>query len=209
MGPKSLAEALADFDENTAMSLVEQRLEAGDSPLELVKELQAGMQMVGERFNSGDYYLSELMMSADLFTRIMELVEPALKGAAPETVGRMVIGTPKGDIHDLGKNIFSTVAKGAGFEVIDLGIDVPADRFITAVAEHRPRILGMSALITTSFQTMKQIVDGLTEKGLRDQVKIIIGGGVTTETVKNHVGADAQTIDAMEGLRICRQFLGL
>jgi methylmalonyl-CoA mutase cobalamin-binding domain/chain len=205
---KNLTEALADFDEEKVISMVETRLAGLESPLALLGELQEGMRLVGDRFNRGDYYLSELMLSADLFSRVMQVLEPALEGTTSEPLGRLVIGTPKGDIHDLGKNIFVTLAKAAGFDVLDLGVDVPAERFIQAVEDFKPHILGMSALITTSFETMKRIVDQLEAKGLRDSLKIVVGGGVTTDTVKRHIGADAQTIDAMEGLRLCRELLG-
>ena len=204
---KTLPQALASFDEDFVMAEVKSRLAVNESPLLLVNELQQGMSLVGERFSSGEYFLSELLMSADLFSRVMERLEPELQGQAVETIGSIVIGTPKGDIHDMGKNIFSTVARGAGFEVYDLGVDVPPERFVAAVEEYKPQILGFSALITTAFDMMKNIVDTLVEKDLRKDLKIIIGGGVTTGTVEKYVGADAQTIDAIEGLSFCKQFL--
>jgi methanogenic corrinoid protein MtbC1 len=206
---KTISQALAEFDEKFVMEAVNRHLESGNDPIMLVKELQQGMNMVGERFDRGRYFLSELIMSADLFTRVMALIEPSLEGRAMEKIGRMVIGTPKGDIHDLGKNIFCTVMKGAGFEVLDLGIDVPVERFLEAVEEHQPQILGFSALLTTTFDVMKTIVDRLIEKDLRSQLKIIVGGGVTTDTVLKYVGADAQTVDALEGLKLCKGFITL
>jgi methanogenic corrinoid protein MtbC1 len=205
---ETIAEALAKFDEDLVMGAVKDRLEQDEDPMALVKELQDGMLLVGERFSSGTYFLSELLMSSDLFTRAIKLLEPKLQSAAGETIGKIVIGTPKGDIHDLGKSIFCTVAKGAGFEVHDLGVDVPVERFLTAVEEVQPEILGFSALITTAFEPMKKVVDALVEKGVRDQLKVIVGGGVTTPTVLKYVGADAQTIDAVEGLNLCRGFVG-
>ena len=208
MSAKSLAQALADFEEDAVLGLVEKRLAAKDDPLALLRELQEGMRLVGERFGSGEYYLSELLLSADLFTRAMKILEPALEGLAAVSLGRMVIGTPKGDIHDLGKNIFITLAKAAGFEVLDLGVDAPVDKFIRAVEEFKPHILGMSALITPSFDTMKKVVDELERKGLRDGLKVVVGGGVTTDAVRRYVGADAQTIDALDGLRICQEMVG-
>ena len=146
------------------------------------------------------------MMSADLFMKAMDLIEPRLETMAEEneSIGKMVIGTPKGDLHDIGKNLFITTAKGAGFEVHDLGVDVPVQRFVDAVEEHKPHIVGFSALLTTTFQTMKDIVDALTEKGLRKDLKIAVGGGVTTEKVKSFLGADVQTIDAIDGIKQCK-----
>lgn len=203
---KDLIEALAKFNEDTVMKEVNERLDDGKDPMDLVRDLQEGMNLVGERFSSGDYFLSELIMSADLFTRTIAIIEPKLEGLAQEKLGKIVVGTPKGDIHDLGKNIFCTVAKGAGFEVHDLGVDVPVERFLEAIEEIKPDILGFSVLITTAFEPMKQVVDALVQKGLRDGIRVIIGGGVTTETVREYVGSDFQTIDAVHGLETCKRW---
>ena len=202
-----LAAALVGFKKDVVLGEIMQRLGDGEAPLDLIRELQDGMGQIGQKFETGDYFLSELLMSADLFTKAMEILEPKLQETAMDTIGTLVIGTPKGDIHDIGKNIFCTVAKGNGFEVIDLGIDVPAQRFVDAVAEIKPQILGFSALLTPSFEPMKAVVDLLVEQDLRDRVKIIVGGGVTTETVKKYVGADAQTADVMDGIKLCKGFL--
>lgn len=204
----NLIEALADFKQDEVLGGVKQRLEGGNDPLAILGELQQGMKLVGDRFSSGKYYLAELMMSADLFTQAMNEIEPELEGLVQEKIGKMVIGTPQGDIHDLGKNIFVTVCKGAGFEVHDLGIDVPAEKFVEAVEEIKPDILGFSALITSAFEPMKVVVDKLTEKGMRKDLKVIVGGGVTNETVREFVGADAQVNDAMKGLDCCKEFVG-
>ena len=204
---KNLVEALADFNEDSVMEAVKTRLDSDEDPMGIVHDLQKGMDLVGERYNSGTYFLSELIMAADLFTRAMALIEPRLEGTVQEILGKMVIGTPKGDIHDIGKNIFSNVAKGAGFEVHDLGADVPVEQFLEAVEKVKPEILAFSSLITTAFQPMKEVVDSLVEKGLRDNIKVIVGGGVTTDTVRKYVGADAQTIDAVEGLEMCKKFV--
>lgn len=205
---KNIVEALVEFDEDSIMEGVENRLDKDEDPMRLIRDLQEGMRIVGERYSSGHYFLSELIMSADLFTRAMKLIEPRIEGRVQETLGKIVIGTPKGDIHDIGKNIFCTVAKGAGFEIHDLGVDVSVERFLEAIEEVKPVILGFSSLITTAFEPMKKVVDSLVEKGLREKIKVIIGGGVTTETVRRYVGADAQTIDAVEGLYMCKKFIG-
>jgi len=202
-----IAQALADFNQSRLMTEVERALNEGQDPMGLVRELQAGMNLIGERFKTGKYFLSELIMSGRFFTKAMELIEPHLVEKVEPTLGTMVIGTPKGDIHDIGKNIFATTAKGSGFEVHDLGVDVPVERFVAAVKELKPQIVGLSALITPAFQPMKEIVDTIIEAGLREQLKIVIGGGVTTETVREHVGADAQTTDAIEGLNICKELV--
>ena len=206
---EDLAQALVDFNKDVVLAGIMQRLKEGEEPIQLIRELQDGMGRIGQKFETGDFFLSELLMSADLFSKAMEILEPRLQETSMETIGTIVMGTPKGDIHDIGKNIFCTVAKGNGFEVIDLGVNVPAQRFVDAVAELKPQILGFSALLTPSFEPMKAVVDLLVEKGLRDQVKIIVGGGVTTETVKKYVGADAQTADVMDGIKQCKDFLNV
>jgi len=205
---RKIVDALVAFNEKALMDAVHAGLEAGEDPMGIVRDLQEGMRVVGEKFSSGDYFLSELIMSADLFSRAMKIIEPRIGGRVEGTIGKMVIGTPKGDIHDIGKNIFATVAKGAGIEVHDLGVDVPVERFLRAIDDVKPDILGFSALITTAFEPMKKVVDALAEKGMRDRLKVIIGGGVTTDTVKRYVGADAQTNDAVRGLAMCREFIG-
>jgi methanogenic corrinoid protein MtbC1 len=206
---EDLARALVGFKKDVVLGEIMHRLGDGEAPIQLIRELQDGMGQIGQKFETGDYFLSELLMSADLFTKAMKILEPKLQESAMDTIGTIVIGTPKGDIHDIGKNIFCTVAKGNGFEIIDLGIDVPAQRFVDAVAEIKPRILGFSALLTPSFEPMKSVVDLLVEQDLRNQVKIIVGGGVTTETVRKYVGADAQTADVMDGIKLCKGFLNL
>jgi methanogenic corrinoid protein MtbC1 len=206
---KTIAEALAEFDQEFVMAEITKRLDGGEEPIQLVRELQEGMSLIGERFNSGEYFLSELLMSSDLFTRAMDVLEPKLAGTVQETIGKIVIGTPNGDIHDIGKNIFCVVAKGMGFEVHDLGVDVPVSSFIEAIEEVKPQIVGFSALLTTAFEPMKEVVDLLVEKNLRQSVKVIVGGGVTTETVRQYIGADGQTTDAIDGLNQCKKFLNL
>ncbi|MBU2550964.1 MAG: cobalamin-dependent protein [Proteobacteria bacterium] len=205
---KNLTQALVEFDEDFVLADIEQRLAAGEPPMTLVRELQEGMRLVGEHFESGRYYLSELMMSADLFTRAMAVLEPHLSGVVMETIGRIVIGTPKGDIHDIGKNIFCTLARSAGFEVHDLGVDVPVDRFTETIGRVQPDVLAFSALLTTTFESMKAIVDWMAANGWRERVKVIVGGGVITETVKTYIGADGWTRDALDGLNQCRSLVG-
>ena len=190
---KTLAQALADLEED---------------PFKLIEELRYGMEIVGERYKKGGYFLSELIMSGEIFRDAMSLIEPKVKAAAPRVMlGRVVIGTAQGDIHDIGKDIAATILRTAGFEVFDLGVDVVPQMFVEKIKETGATILGMSALITTSFGSMKETVNILAKEGLRDSVKVIIGGGVTTPTVREYVGADAQTLDAVEGLDLCRKFV--
>jgi len=204
---KTITDALVDFDHEFLLEAVHKRLDQGEEPLQLVRELQKGMSIIGERFDRGTYFLSELIMSGDLFTKAMEILEPKLSGDVQEKIGKIVIGTPKGDIHDIGKNIFSVVAKGAGFEIHDLGVDVPVDRFVEAVEVEKPQILAFSALITTAFEPMKEVVETLVERDLRKTLKVIVGGGVTTDKVREYIGADGQSNDAINGLNQCKAFI--
>jgi len=205
---EDLAQALVAFKKDVVLGEVVRRLDDGEVPIQLIRELQDGMARIGQKFETGDFFLSELLMSADLFSKALEILEPKLQETALETIGKIVIGTPKGDIHDIGKNIFCTVAKGAGFEIHDLGVDVPVQHFVESVEAIKPQILGFSALLTPSFEAMKETVDLLIKKGLREDLKIIVGGGVTTGTVKRYLGADGQTIDVMDGIKQCKGFLG-
>ncbi|MBN1848173.1 MAG: cobalamin-dependent protein [Deltaproteobacteria bacterium] len=205
---KELSDALADFDEDIVLETLKTRLENGHPPLNLLKDLQKGMTMVGDRYNK-DYYLSDLMLSADLFKRAMEILTPSLVSETGDFVGRILIGTPKGDIHDLGKNIFCSLARGVGFDVMDLGVNVPVEKFIEAVKDFNPGILGFSALLTPAFAPMKEVMDQLVEQRLRGSLKVIIGGGVVTPAVKEYLGADGFTTDAMDGINQCKAFLGI
>lgn len=201
-----LADLIAALEEERVLQEVRGRLERGDEALSIIKELQEGMETVGEKFKAKEYFLSELVLSAEIFTSAMKLLEPRLRvGVAAEKPARIVIGTPKGDIHDIGKNIVAVLLKAAGFEVYDLGVDVPVERFVDEVLEIRPQILGFSALMTTSLEPIKETLERLKSLNLRDSVKVIIGGGVTTEAARVYVGADAQTRDAVEGVELCRK----
>jgi 5-methyltetrahydrofolate--homocysteine methyltransferase len=201
-----LSDALANLEEDKVSQLINKELTSGKDGMAVLVELRKGMDQVGQRYKKGEYFLSELIVSGEIFKESMKTLEPALKkgGGGPTT--KIVIGTVKGDIHNIGKDIVATMLKGAGFEVYDLGIDVPVKAFVDKVVETKARIVGMSGLLTPSFESMKETVDALKEAGLRDKVKVIIGGGVVTELVKRHTGADAFTDDAMEGMEIIKKW---
>ena len=198
--------ALAELNEQEAARLVKERLDAGDDPVTILDDLRRGMDIVGERYKAGDYFLSELIVSGEIFKDSMKLVEPHLKADATASATRIVLGTVKGDIHNIGKDIVAVLLKGAGFEVYDLGIDVPPQAFVDKLKETGASILGMSGLLTPSFDSMKETIEAIKEAGLRDKVKVVIGGGVVTELVQRHTGADAFTDDGLEGVEICRRF---
>jgi len=198
--------ALAELNEQEAARLVKERLDAGDDPVTILDDLRRGMDIVGERYKAGDYFLSELIVSGEIFKDSMKLIEPHLKTDANASATKIVLGTVKGDIHNIGKDIVAVLLKGAGFEVYDLGIDVPPQAFVDKLKETGASILGMSGLLTPSFDSMKETIEAVKEAGLRDKVKVVIGGGVVTELVQRHTGADAFTDDGLEGVEICRRF---
>jgi 5-methyltetrahydrofolate--homocysteine methyltransferase len=203
-----LADALAGLNENQVARLVQQELDAGTDPMSILEECRKGMDIVGERYKSGEYFLSELIVSGEIFKEAMKVVEPRLHAEREgQTLAKMVLGTVKGDIHNIGKDIVALLLKAAGFEVYDLGIDVPPSAFVDKLKETGAPILGMSGLLTPSFESMRETVKAVEAAGLRNRVKIIVGGGIVTELVKRHTGADAFTDDCIEGVEICKRFV--
>lgn len=203
-----LINLVADLKIAEAPDVVSEKLDAGEDPMDILAECRQGMEIVGERYKSGKYFLSELIVSGEIFKQSMALIEPQLpKLADDSTATHVVLGTVAGDIHDLGKDIVAVLLKGAGFVVHDLGVDVQPKAFVEKLKETKATILGMSGLLTPSFDTMKATVDAVTEAGLRDKVKVVIGGGVVTEQVLRHCGADRFTTDGMEGVEICQKFV--
>jgi len=206
---EELALAIVELDRDKALSLVESRSKKGESPLQILEECRRGMTIVGERFQKGDYFLAELMLSGEIFKQVMAILEPQLaKLSPPKPAGKMVLATLKGDIHDLGKNLFGSLVKTQGFEVHDLGVDVAPALVVEKVKEVKPDFVGFSALITSTFASMKEASEMLEEAGLRNGFKLMIGGGITTPMVKDYIGADFQTTDAMEGVAYCMKSVG-
>lgn len=206
-----LGQAIVDLNEELVDSLVKQKIEKGQGPLEIIKECNDGMAQVGKLFEANEYYLSELIMSGEILKGVMDVLEPLLGNAQEDapSAGVVVIGTVKDDIHDIGKNIVVTLLKGTGFEVVDLGVDVPADKFVQAVRETGAKALGLSALLNFTFPHMKDVVDALDKAGLRDQVKVIIGGAPCNEEVRQFANADYYAKDAAAGVNICKEIYGV
>jgi methanogenic corrinoid protein MtbC1 len=201
-----VAQALRDLNEKKVYELVEGRINRGVAAVEIVKSCNEGMIAVGEKFSTGDYFISQLIFSAEILKQVMKRLEPLLQGTAGgPSAGKVVIGTVKGDIHDIGKNLVVTLLRGAGFEVVDLGVDVPAERFIAALKETGAKILGLSALLNFTYPEMKHVVERVFEAGLGDKVKIIIGGAPCNEQVRQFTGADYYAVDAVAGVSMCRQ----
>jgi len=203
-----IAEALSKLESEALKDLVQKAIQEGEDPLRLLDECRAGMEIVGEMYSSGEYYLAELIIAGEIFKEVVEDLEPLLvKDQDQAGLGAVVIGTPEGDIHDIGKNIVATLFKAAGFDVHDLGVDVAPEDFVREVATSGARVVAMSALITPTFDSMRAVVESLTESGLREGKFVIIGGGPTTPGVRDFAGADAWTLDPMQGVDMCRDFL--
>jgi 5-methyltetrahydrofolate--homocysteine methyltransferase len=206
---QEIKKAIIDLKRDEIASLVNARLEKGEDPLRVLDECREGMNAVGDLYQEGEYFLAELLLSAEVFKAAVAILEPHLaRVRPPELLGKVLLATLKGDIHDLGKNIFSTMLEAQGFEIVDLGVDVPPKLVLEKVQETRPDFVGFSALVSTVFDSMKEAVDLLKEDGLRDRLTIMVGGGVTNSTVKDYVGADFQTVDATEGVRYCMNTIG-
>jgi dimethylamine corrinoid protein len=201
---KDLIWGIVNLAGDQVLAEVKRRLETGEDSLKILEECRKGMNVVGEQFNNGEIALAELVLSGEIFKKAFVFLEPNLsKTNTGNIMDKVVIATLQGDIHDLGKGIFVTLLKTRGFEVYDLGVDVEPKIVLEKVKEIRPRFVGFSALITPVLKVMKRAVEILTEEGLRDDVKVLIGGGITTPQSKKYIGADFQTVDAMEGLNYC------
>lgn len=206
---EELVEAIADMREGDAVRMAEEMLEKGGDPGHVLRLCQDAMAIVGERFERGEYFLPELIMSGAIMGRIATVIKPRLAGRAEsKRIGKVVIGTVRGDIHDIGKDVVAFVLDVNGFEVHDLGVDVPEARFVEAVAEVQPQIVALSGFLTSTYEAMKATIEAITEAGLRDRVKIMIGGGQINEAVCKYAGADAYGKDAMAGVRLAKQWVG-
>jgi len=206
---EELSSCVVELRKDQLIEAIKSKLESGEDAIQILDECRRGMTIVGERFQTGDYYLAELMLSAEIFKSAVAILDPHLtKTHSAKTVGTVILATMKGDIHDLGKNIFATLLRAHGFQVHDLGVDVTPAILVERVVEVTPDFVGFSALITTAFPTMKEARDMLQESNLRNMPKIMVGGGVTTPDVKAYVGADFQTLDATEGVAYCMAVSG-
>jgi len=199
-----LSTYVVELKRDEVSEAIKAKLDKGEDPIQILGECRKGMTIVGERFQAGDYYLAELMLSAEVFKAAVAILDPHLaESRSSEPLGKVVLATLRGDIHDLGKNIVATLLSAHGFEVHDLGVDVPPSVLVKKVEEIKPDFVGFSVLITIAFDSMKEASILLEEAGIRDQFKLIVGGGVTTSDVKDYIGADFQTTDATEGVAYC------
>jgi 5-methyltetrahydrofolate--homocysteine methyltransferase len=200
---------LADLKEKDALEIVKNRLDAGGNPLSILDDARRGMEMIGKRFADGEYFIPDLVYSGEILKQITDMVKPKLAKTAPvKRLGKVVLGTVAGDIHDIGLNIVDFVLDVNGFEVHNLGVDVPAQKFIDKIKETEASIVGLSGFLTLAFDSMKKTVDAMKAAGLRDKVKIMIGGGQIDEEIRNYTSADAYGKDAMAGVTLAKQWVG-
>ncbi|NLW70719.1 MAG: cobalamin-binding protein [Eubacteriaceae bacterium] len=203
----NLAQLMGDLDEEGVLAIVDKLVAEGASAEEgnaAIQELQKGMNIVGDLFESGEYFVGDLIFAGEILTGAIERCKPLIAGTTTEKLGVMVLGTVHGDLHDIGKNIFKNMVEIAGFEVHDIGIDQNPETFVEKIKETGAGYVGMSGVLTLALDSMRETVDAIKEAGLREKVKIIIGGNCVTAEACKTIGADAWTTNAAEGVRICK-----
>ncbi|MGB7877100.1 MAG: corrinoid protein [Anaerolineales bacterium] len=204
-----LSTAVLEGDADKAHKLVERGLKQGLSPKEILDNgLIVGMDEVGARFKRGDMFVPEVLMSADSMASGMEILRPLLIESGVEMLGKVVMGTVKGDLHDIGKNLVSMLCEGAGFEIVDIGFNAEPEKFIEAIKQHQPQVVGMSAMLTTTMRAMGQTIKAIEEAGLRDQVKVMVGGAPVDRDFADAIGADGYGSNAPSGADLAKQLVG-
>jgi len=209
---QNLAASILSGNRNSALEWAERGLQSGVNPLDLISNgLTVGLNEVGDKFECGEYYLPDMMLAAEAMNAVLEMLAPHLEKerTASEQVVKVVIGTVKGDLHSIGKDIVIMMLKAAGMEIIDLGVDVSAADFVNSVVEKEAAVLGISALMTTTIQEQKKIIDLLSQKNIRNKVKVIVGGAPLSEEWAIKIGADAYAADAIAGVKKIKALLNL
>ncbi|KPU44339.1 methionine synthase [Oxobacter pfennigii] len=204
---KVLTASVGELDEDKVLEILNGFVASNLSEEEaqkVVAACQSGMSVVGDLYEKGEYFVGDLIFAGELLTSAINVLKPVLGSDSSTSIGSIVLGTVAGDLHDIGKNIFKSMAEAAGFAVYDLGIDQPASAFVEKIKEVKPIVVGMSGVLTLALEAMKETVDALKEAGLRDSVKVIIGGNPVTKEACEQIGADAFTTNAAEGVKICQ-----
>jgi 5-methyltetrahydrofolate--homocysteine methyltransferase len=206
---EKLVGLMADLKEKETIEMVKELIKEGTDPMEILDSAQSAMEVVGKRFEIGEYFIPDLFMAGEVMKGISEIVKPLLKkGDTRAKKGKVLIGTVAGDIHDIGKDIVTFMLDVSGYDVLDLGIDVPVSTFVEKTREFQPRVVGLSGFLTLAFDSMKKTVEALEQAGLRDKVKIMIGGGQMDDEVRKYARADAYGKDAVAAVNLCRQWIG-
>jgi len=204
---KDLILGMADVD--NVKRHVSDALRSGEEPSKVIDVLNDALEEVGRRYESGEYFLSELMMAGILATEATKILDAHMAGGKRSKIAKVVMGTVKGDIHDIGKNIVVMMLRAADFEVLDLGVDVPPEKFVETIRNEGAQIVGMSALLTSTVDQMKIVIDAFTKQGVRGKVKVIVGGRPVTEEFAREIGADGYAEDAVEAIKVVRDFVQL
>ena len=205
---KELVNAIADMKEEDALNIAKQMVEDGTKPTVILEASREAMDIVGQRYEEGMYFLPELMLAGEMMSQISELIRPQLaKMPEVKRLGKVLIGTVEGDIHDIGKNIVTFMLDVNGFEVRDLGVDVSPQKFVDAIKDFKPQVVALSGFLTLAFDAMKDTVEAIESAGLRDKVKIMIGGGQINEEISEYAGADGYGKDAMVGVSLAKKWV--
>ncbi len=203
-----LAESIIAGAAQKSQELTQKALDEGTKPVDVLnKGLIAGMQVVGKKFKNNEFYVPEVLIAARAMKAGLNLLRPKLVESGVEPLGRFVVGTVKGDLHDIGKNLVAMMMEGAGYEVIDLGVDVSPEQFANAIQEKNAQVVGMSALLTTTMVNMKQVIQQISDKGLRDDVKIVVGGAPLTQNYADEIGADGYAADAASAVELVKSIV--
>ena len=206
---KKLVNAIADMKEEEALAIVKQMVEDGSEPKAILDAAREAMDIVGQRYEKGDYFLPELMLAGEMMVQITEMIRPELaKMPEVKRFGKVLIGTVEGDIHDIGKNIVTFMLDVNGFEVLDLGVDVAPQKFVEAIKKFKPQVVALSGFLTLAFDAMKETTAAIAEAGLRDDVQIMVGGGQVNDEISEYAGADAYGKDAMAGVSLAKKWTG-
>jgi len=209
---RKLVEAIAEMREEEAVALARAMLDAGEDPLRVLGLCREAMDVVGKRFEKGEYFLPELVLAGEMLENIGAIAKPLMQqgsGVEVKKLGRVMIGTVHGDLHDIGKNIVTFMLDINGFEVKDIGIDVPVAKFVEEIRAFRPQVVGLSGFLTLAFDSMKETVAAIEAAGLRKDLKIMIGGGQVDEAVRNYTGADAYGGNAVAAVGLCRKWMAI
>ncbi|KUO49236.1 MAG: hypothetical protein APF76_02870 [Desulfitibacter sp. BRH_c19] len=207
-----LVSAIVEMREEEAINIVQELLDQNVDPIAILDNARKAVEIIGEKYEKGEFFMPELILTGEMLTKISELTKSKMVDEVEEDdskyIGKVVVGTVQGDIHDIGKNIVAFMFDINGFKVHDLGVDVPASKFVEAIKEHNPQIVGMSALLTLAFDKMKDTVKAIDDAGLRDNVKILIGGAPINDQIKEYTGADGWGQDAVEAVSIAKKWIG-
>jgi methanogenic corrinoid protein MtbC1 len=209
---QDLIDAVVEMKEQEALEIAKELIASGEDPLEILNSCSEAMETVGKRFETGEYFLPQLILAGEILRQISEMLKPKLKdkrtSVSSKPLGKVLMGTVKGDIHDIGKDIVTFMLQVNGFHVLDLGIDVPPAKFVDSIKDFQPQVVGMSCLLTLAFESMKETVEAIENAGLRHKVKIMVGGGQVSEMVREYANADAYGEDAIAAVRLAKNWTG-